>query len=61
MQKFKYLDIIVTKDNKIKEEIKEIIENGNKWFWSLRKTFRNRDIPLNLKIRAYETDILYGP
>lgn len=52
--KFKYLGAIITKDNDIREEIKQGITDGNRCYWSLMKIFENLNIPRALKIRIYK-------
>lgn len=63
-ENFKYLGVLVTKDNSINEEIKAGIAAGNRAYWALIKTLKSRNLNSKLKVTVYRTMIrpvvMYG-
>ena len=54
---FKYLGSIVTENNKISQEIKERLKNGNRVFWALNQLMRSRHLSKTGKRKIYRTVI----
>ncbi|KAG8239689.1 hypothetical protein J437_LFUL016319 [Ladona fulva] len=48
----KYLGVLVTKDNEMKEEIKARIAVGNRAYQALLKVMKSHDLSRNLKIKT---------
>ncbi|KAG8240197.1 hypothetical protein J437_LFUL016694 [Ladona fulva] len=53
--KFKYLGVLVTKDNEMKEEIKARIAAGNRVHQDSLKVMKSHNLSRNLKIKVYRT------
>ncbi|MEB2589631.1 reverse transcriptase domain-containing protein, partial [Bacillus cereus] len=58
VSKFKYLGVILTNENYIKEEIKSRLNSGNACYFSLHKLLSSRLISKKLKVKIYKTVIL---
>ena len=56
--KFKYLGVIVTNTNDIREEIKRRINMGNASYYTHEKILSNHLLSKKLKVNAYKTIIL---
>ena len=64
MKKFKYLGVMVTNTNDIREEIKCKISMGNACYYSLEKILSSLQLSKKLKVNTFKTIItpvvLYG-
>ena len=58
VSKFKYLGVILTNENDIKEEIKSRLNSGNACYFSLHKLLSSRLLSKKLKVKIYNTVIL---
>ena len=58
MEEFKYLGVMVTNTNDIREEIKGRINVGNACFYSLEKILSSHLLSKKLKFKTYKTIIL---
>jgi hypothetical protein len=58
VNKFKYLGVILTSENEVKEEIKSRLNSGNACYFSIQKLLSSRLISKNLKIKLYKSVIL---
>jgi hypothetical protein len=56
---FGYLGTTVTNQNPIQEEIERILDSGNACYQSVQKLLSSRLLSKNVKIRIYETVILF--
>jgi hypothetical protein len=52
------LDIIITNQNLIQEEIKRRLNSSNAWYHSVQNVLSSRLLPRNVKIRIYKSIIL---
>jgi hypothetical protein len=61
---FRYLEVTVTNQNLIQEEIKRILNLGNAWFCSVQNLLSSCLLSKNIKIGMYKTItlrvVLYG-
>ncbi|KAJ4433184.1 hypothetical protein ANN_15441 [Periplaneta americana] len=58
VEKFKYLEAIVTNISNTREEIKRRINMGNVWYYSVEKLLSSSLLSKQLKVRIYMTVIL---
>ena len=58
MEKFKYLGVMVTNTNDIREEIKRRIYMVNACYYSLEKILSSRLLSKKLKVNIYKTILL---
>jgi hypothetical protein len=55
VQNFRYLGAVIDSKSSINDEMKSRIGAGNRWYYSLRQTFRSRVMSKTIKIQIYKT------
>ena len=58
VEEFKYLEITLTNQNSIPEEIKSRLKSGNTCYHSVQNLLSSRLLSRNLKMKIYRTIIL---